>query len=97
MEWEELWKMLRVHPEQRDISHRVRGIETEVGGVTKAQWLAEAHPSGSEAYYADMRKELGDLIAMARMLCFRMGWNYEEVEEEAKKELLNFITTRLGM
>jgi len=32
---------------------------------------------------------------MVRMLYFRMSWDYEEIEEEAKKELLHFVTTRL--
>ena len=29
LEWEEIWKMLRVSPKQREVSHRVRGIEHE--------------------------------------------------------------------
>ena len=95
LEWEEIWKMLRVSPKQREVSHRVRGIEHEAGKISTTQWYADAYPTKAVGYYAEMRKELGDLIAMVRMLCFRMGWNYEEIEGEAKKELLHFITTRM--
>jgi len=95
MNWEELYKLLSRNPIQRDISHRVRGIEHEAGKITSAQWLASAHPSKANIYYTEMRKELGDLIAMTKMLCLRMGWSYEEVEKEGMLGLMNFIIHRM--
>lgn len=95
MNWEEIWKLLRQQPIQRDISHRIRAVEHETGRVTTAYWYACAYPDKAEGYMGEVRKELGDIIAMIRMLCQRMNWNYDEIELNGQKDLMKFITERM--
>ncbi len=53
----------------------------ELGKVI--EYYHKAKRYGETAYYseANQKKEMSDLISMARYYCEQRGWNYQELEE----------------
>ena len=93
MNWEEVWKLLRnFRPElNRQIWYRCSILDYEAGAVFRDYDYSLCYPDEEKVHLADMRREVGDVIAQTQMLCCRMGWNYEEVENEGKKRVLEVI------
>jgi len=90
MEWGEVWKfIISFKPYlNRQIWYRINILAYEALNIQRDYIYSLADSENASSHIADMKRELGDVIAQTHMLCQRMDWDYKEVEEEGKKRIL---------
>ena len=96
MEWSEVWKLVRNFKPHlnRQIWYRIGILAYEALNVQRDYIYSLADSENEACHVADMKRELGDVIAQTHMLCQRMGWDYKEVEEDGKKRILDVAIGR---
>ena len=93
MNFEEVWKLLKKDPLQRNILWRLCILNYQLGDVTKA--LVYRIYYGEEGHHTELKLGLADLIAQIRILMIQLNLNYNEIEELGLKRLMDFVIRRM--
>ncbi|RLG44766.1 MAG: hypothetical protein DRN81_03680 [Thermoproteota archaeon] len=91
--WDELWKLLRTDPLQRDVFYRLSVLTYELGDVHKA--VVYKHYYGDTGTHAELKVALADLFAQLYIFCLSQGLDVEELEKLGLKRLGAFVTRRV--
>jgi len=93
MNYEEVWKLLRKDPIQRNLLWRLSILTYQLGDVIKA--IVYKMYYGSEGHHAELKLALADLIAQIRILMIQLGLNYSEIEQLGLERLMEFVVKRM--
>ena len=93
MNFEEVWKLLKRDPLQREILWRASILTYQLGDVIKA--LVYRIYYGEEGHHTELKLALSDLIAQIRILMIQLNLNYNEIEELGLKRLMDFVIRRM--
>lgn len=72
---------LRMKEKKNNISVRLNIVTYELGRVVRSVTYAQRFPDRSNAYLADAKLEIGDLLTMIHMLCQELGFSFDELRE----------------
>jgi len=83
----------KIHPGET-LENQMLVIVYELGDLAKCIQRMSVYPNNVLGYKAEAKKAVADLIAQIHLFCYRMGWNFYEVEALGLKALEEAIRER---